>query len=165
MRPRTSASVHSLRCAGAVLAPCSWLPCAQSVCAWACYAPCTVSNLRSLGAGLPANESPLRAILPGRAGAQKLLGVLITVGEAVAYVMSGMYGDVRELGAGNALLIIVQARTLSWPPTFLICMPGPSVACLVHVNSVSERPETQGSAAPRTGRRPCFSEFGSADTG
>jgi len=46
----------------------------------------------------------------GRAGAQKLLGVLITVGEAVAYVMSGMYGDVRELGAGNALLIIVQAR-------------------------------------------------------
>merc|ERR1711988_852458 len=27
---------------------------------------------------------------------------------AVAYVMSGMYGDLRELGAGNALLIIVQ---------------------------------------------------------
>ena len=45
-----------------------------------------------------------------RNGAQKLLGVLITVGEAVAYVVSGMYGDVRELGAGNAILIIVQAR-------------------------------------------------------
>ena len=44
-----------------------------------------------------------------RNGAQKLLGVLITVGEAVAYVVSGMYGDVRELGAGNAILIIVQA--------------------------------------------------------
>merc|ERR1719373_1428542 len=41
-------------------------------------------------------------------GAQKLFGILITVGEAVAYVMSGMYGDLRELGAGNALLIIVQ---------------------------------------------------------
>jgi len=41
-------------------------------------------------------------------GAQKLLGVLITIGEAVAYVVSGMYGDVRELGTGNALLIILQ---------------------------------------------------------
>merc|ERR1712166_1627642 len=29
-------------------------------------------------------------------------------GEAVAYVMSGMYGDLRELGAGNAILLIVQ---------------------------------------------------------
>ena len=47
---------------------------------------------------------------PRRAGAQKLLGVLITIGEAVAYVVSGMYGDVRELGAGNAILIIVQVR-------------------------------------------------------
>ncbi len=45
-----------------------------------------------------------------RNGAQKLLGVLITIGEAVAYVVSGMYGDVRELGAGNAILIIVQVR-------------------------------------------------------
>merc|ERR1712113_838134 len=41
-------------------------------------------------------------------GAQKLFGILITVGEAVAYVISGMYGDVRELGAGNAILIILQ---------------------------------------------------------
>jgi protein transport protein SEC61 subunit alpha len=41
-------------------------------------------------------------------GAQKLLGLLITLGEAVAYVMSGMYGDIRDLGAGNAVLIIVQ---------------------------------------------------------
>merc|ERR1711939_1072048 len=41
-------------------------------------------------------------------GAQKLFGMLITMGEAVAYVMSGMYGDLRELGAGNAILIILQ---------------------------------------------------------
>jgi protein transport protein SEC61 subunit alpha len=41
-------------------------------------------------------------------GAQKLLGMVITIGEAVAYVLSGMYGDVRELGAGNAILIIIQ---------------------------------------------------------
>ena len=41
-------------------------------------------------------------------GAQKLLGVLITIGEAVAYVCSGMYGDVRDLGAVNACLIVFQ---------------------------------------------------------
>mmetsp|Transcript_43417 Transcript_43417/g.102172 ORF Transcript_43417/g.102172 Transcript_43417/m.102172 type:complete len:479 (-) Transcript_43417:54-1490(-) len=41
-------------------------------------------------------------------GAQKLLGILITIGESVAYVLSGMYGDLAELGAGNAILIIIQ---------------------------------------------------------
>jgi protein transport protein SEC61 subunit alpha len=41
-------------------------------------------------------------------GAQKLLGILITLGEAVAYVVSGMYGEIREIGAGNAVLIISQ---------------------------------------------------------
>lgn len=45
-----------------------------------------------------------------RNGAQKLLGVLITIGEAVAYVVSGMYGDVSELGAVNATLIILQVK-------------------------------------------------------
>merc|ERR1719456_770028 len=30
------------------------------------------------------------------------------MGEAVAYVLSGMYGDVKDLGAGNAILIILQ---------------------------------------------------------
>lgn len=42
------------------------------------------------------------------AGAQKLFGILITVGEAIAYVISGMYGDLSSIGAGNAILIIVQ---------------------------------------------------------
>jgi protein transport protein SEC61 subunit alpha len=41
-------------------------------------------------------------------GAQKLFAFLITLGEAVAYVMSGMYGSLNELGAGNAVLIILQ---------------------------------------------------------
>jgi len=41
-------------------------------------------------------------------GAQKLFGIVITVGEAVAYVLSGMYGDIKDLGAGNAVLIIIQ---------------------------------------------------------
>jgi len=41
-------------------------------------------------------------------GAQKLFGIVITIGEAVAYVLSGMYGDVKDLGAGNAVLIITQ---------------------------------------------------------
>jgi len=41
-------------------------------------------------------------------GAQKLFGIVITIGEAVAYVLSGMYGDIKDLGAGNAVLIIIQ---------------------------------------------------------
>lgn len=41
-------------------------------------------------------------------GAQKLFGILITVGEAIAYVVSGMYGDLGTIGAGNAILIISQ---------------------------------------------------------
>jgi len=41
-------------------------------------------------------------------GSQKLFGMAITLGEAVAYVTSGMYGPVGELGAGNAILIILQ---------------------------------------------------------
>jgi protein transport protein SEC61 subunit alpha len=52
-------------------------------------------------------------------GAQKLLGVLITVGEAVAYVVSGMYGDVRELGTVNACLIIAQ---LVFAGIIVICL-------------------------------------------
>merc|ERR1719161_2223606 len=34
--------------------------------------------------------------------------MLITLGEAVAYVLAGMYGDVKEIGAGNAIMIILQ---------------------------------------------------------
>lgn len=41
-------------------------------------------------------------------GAQKLFGMLITIGEAVAYTMSGMYGDLESLGSANAILIILQ---------------------------------------------------------
>jgi len=41
-------------------------------------------------------------------GAQKFFGLLITIGEAVAYVMSGMYGDTKDLGVGNCILIITQ---------------------------------------------------------
>ena len=40
--------------------------------------------------------------------ANKLLGLLITVGEALAYVLSGMYGDVRDLGPVTSILLIVQ---------------------------------------------------------
>lgn len=37
-----------------------------------------------------------------------VFGIVITIGEAVAYVLSGMYGDVKDLGTGNAILIILQ---------------------------------------------------------
>uniref|UniRef100_A0A2I3SDU9 SEC61 translocon subunit alpha 2 n=2 Tax=Homininae TaxID=207598 RepID=A0A2I3SDU9_PANTR len=42
-------------------------------------------------------------------GAQKLFGMIITIGQAIVYVMTGMYGDPAEMGAGICLLIIIQA--------------------------------------------------------
>ncbi|CAG0916281.1 unnamed protein product [Notodromas monacha] len=41
-------------------------------------------------------------------GAQKLFGMIITVGQAIVYVMTGMYGDPAEIGAGVCLLIVIQ---------------------------------------------------------
>ncbi len=42
------------------------------------------------------------------AGMQKLAGLVMTVVQAVAYVLTGMYGPIYELGAGNALIIVLQ---------------------------------------------------------
>ncbi|XP_023279234.1 protein transport protein Sec61 subunit alpha-like [Seriola lalandi dorsalis] len=44
-------------------------------------------------------------------GAQKLFGMIITIGQAIVYVMTGMYGDPSEMGAGICLLIIIQIPT------------------------------------------------------
>ena len=44
-------------------------------------------------------------------GAQKLFGLIITFGEALAYLLSGMYGEVADLGAFNAILILFQLVT------------------------------------------------------
>uniref|UniRef100_A0A8C0HZ09 Translocon Sec61/SecY plug domain-containing protein n=1 Tax=Balaenoptera musculus TaxID=9771 RepID=A0A8C0HZ09_BALMU len=41
-------------------------------------------------------------------GAQKLFGMIITIGQAIVYVMTGMYGNPAERGAGICLLIIIQ---------------------------------------------------------
>lgn len=41
-------------------------------------------------------------------GAQKLLGLLMTLGEAAIYVGSGMYGPVSEIGIVTASLIVIQ---------------------------------------------------------
>jgi protein transport protein SEC61 subunit alpha len=41
-------------------------------------------------------------------GAQKLIGIFIAFGQAFAYTWSGMYGPLDTIGAGNAILIILQ---------------------------------------------------------
>ena len=38
--------------------------------------------------------------------------MVITVGQAIVYVMTGMYGDPAEIGAGVCLLIIIQVNGL-----------------------------------------------------
>lgn len=39
--------------------------------------------------------------------------MIITIGQAIVYVMTGMYGDPSEMGAGICLLIIIQVKKLS----------------------------------------------------
>lgn len=38
--------------------------------------------------------------------------MIITIGQAIVYVMTGMYGDPSEMGAGICLLIIIQVGPL-----------------------------------------------------
>ncbi len=40
--------------------------------------------------------------------AQKLLAIFIALFEAVAYVFSGTYGDIEDIGAFNAMMIVLQ---------------------------------------------------------
>uniref|UniRef100_A0A8C9ULH9 SEC61 translocon subunit alpha 1 n=1 Tax=Spermophilus dauricus TaxID=99837 RepID=A0A8C9ULH9_SPEDA len=46
-------------------------------------------------------------------GAQKLFGMIITIGQSIVYVMTGMYGDPSEMGAGICLLITIQVSSHS----------------------------------------------------
>ena len=39
---------------------------------------------------------------------QKLFAIIITIGEALAYLLSGMYGPVNEIGPLNGCIIIFQ---------------------------------------------------------
>ena len=40
-----------------------------------------------------------------------VFGMIITIGQSIVYVMTGMYGDPSDLGAGICLLIIIQVMT------------------------------------------------------
>lgn len=44
-----------------------------------------------------------------------VFGMIITIGQAIVYVMTGMYGDPAEMGAGICLLIIFQVRDPDFP--------------------------------------------------
>ena len=41
-----------------------------------------------------------------------VFGMIITIGQSIVYVMTGMYGDPSDLGAGICLLIIIQVNYL-----------------------------------------------------
>lgn len=40
-----------------------------------------------------------------------VFGMVITIGQAIVYVMTGMYGDPADIGAGVCLLIIIQVSS------------------------------------------------------
>ena len=42
-----------------------------------------------------------------------VFGMVITIGQAIVYVMTGMYGEPSDLGAGICMLIILQVITFS----------------------------------------------------
>ena len=48
-----------------------------------------------------------------------VFGMVITIGQAIVYVMTGMYGDPAEIGAGVCLLIIIQVGLA----TCIMCSP------------------------------------------
>ena len=52
-------------------------------------------------------------------GVQKLFGMIITIGQATAYVLSGMYGEPSKVGVVNAILIVVQ---LVFAGIIVICL-------------------------------------------
>lgn len=43
-----------------------------------------------------------------------VFGMVITLGQAIVYVMTGMYGPPSDLGVGVCLLIVIQ---VSWDET------------------------------------------------
>uniref|UniRef100_A0A1A8NLK5 Protein transport protein SEC61 subunit alpha n=1 Tax=Nothobranchius pienaari TaxID=704102 RepID=A0A1A8NLK5_9TELE len=57
-------------------------------------------------------------------GAQKLFGMIITIGQAIVYVMTGMYGDPSDMGAGICLLIIIQMLSTRFSGNFLVNLLG-----------------------------------------
>lgn len=47
--------------------------------------------------------------------------MIITIGQAIVYVMTGMYGDPSEMGAGICLLIIIQVKTQKQLIHIIVC--------------------------------------------
>ena len=60
------------------------------------------------GSGIIKVNQSIRSDRELYAAAQKVFGIVITLGEAIAYVVAGMYGDINDIGAINAILIITQ---------------------------------------------------------
>jgi len=47
-------------------------------------------------------------------GTQKLLAMILAVGEGIAYILSGAYGSLDQIGTGNAMLILLQLTVSSF---------------------------------------------------
>jgi hypothetical protein len=53
-----------------------------------------------------------------------VFGLLITLGQAVVYVFSGMYGDPSDIGYGISFLIVVQVRLIPEDLFLYFCLFG-----------------------------------------
>ncbi|KAK9763930.1 translocon subunit [Basidiobolus ranarum] len=63
------------------------------------------------GAGIINVDQNLKEDRALFSGAQKLFGLIITLGQATIYVLTGMYGDPKDLGAGVCFLLVLQLFT------------------------------------------------------
>jgi len=77
-------------------------------------------------------------------GAQKLFGMVITIGQAIVYVMTGMYGEPSDIGAGVCLLIIIQLFVAGLIVLLL------SSSCR---RATASAPESPSSSPPTSARR------------
>lgn len=50
-----------------------------------------------------------------------VLGMVITIGQGSAYVLSGMYGDISELGLGTGFMIVFQLFVAGILVVLLVC--------------------------------------------
>lgn len=57
-----------------------------------------------------------------------VFGMVITVGQSIVYVMTGIYGPPSELGPGICLVIVIQVGPLCGP--FTSCSPECLTSCL-----------------------------------
>ncbi len=73
--------------------------------------PCTLRTRNDIHSDVPGPGWLCSKVL------ENVLTLIITIGQAIVYVATGMYGEPAEMGTVNCVLIVsqVQAAMYRWP--------------------------------------------------